>query len=95
MNIQEYLKKCSVKSVDELTDAQILAYYREPDVYIGQRCSVLFAVQDCEKYGVSKTVIFQSVRKALKTNQDFKFYYVDNESADGSVDNKVRWVVEP
>lgn len=27
MNIQEYLKQCSVKSVDELTDEQVVSYY--------------------------------------------------------------------
>lgn len=36
-----------------------------------------------------------SVRKALKTGQDFKLYYVDNESADGPLNNKTGWVVEP
>ena len=29
-----------------------------------------------------------SVRKALKTGQDFKLYYVDNESANGPLNNK-------
>lgn len=27
MNIQEYLKQCSVKTVDELTDEQVVDYY--------------------------------------------------------------------
>ena len=37
MNIQEYLKQCTVKSVDELTDEQVVDYYKEPDIYIGQK----------------------------------------------------------
>ena len=95
MNIQEYLKQCSVKSVDELTDEQVVNYYKEPDVYIGQKCAVLNAVRDCDFKGVSKKQIMESVRKALKTGQDFKLYYVDNESADGPLENKTGWVVEP
>ena len=37
----------------------------------------------------------ESVRKALKTGQDFKLYYMDNESANGPIDNEIGWVVEP
>ncbi len=95
MNIQEYLKQCSVKSVDELTDEQVVNYYKGSDVYIGQKCAVLSAVRDGDFKGVSKQTIMESVRKALKTGQDFKLYYVDNESADGPLENKTGWVVEP
>ena len=95
MNIQEYLKQCSVKSVDELTDEQVVNYYKGPDVYIGQKCAVLSAIRDCVYKGVSKNLIMESVRKALKTDQDFKLYYMDNESANGPIDNKTGWVVEP
>ena len=95
MNVVEYLKKCSVKSVDELTDEQVVNYYKGPDIYIGQKCAVLSAIRDCDYKGVSKNLIMTSVRKALKTGQDFKLYYVDNESANGPIDNKTGWVVEP
>lgn len=95
MNIQEYIKQRSVKSVDELTDEQVVDYYKEPDIYIGQKCDVLHAIKDCDYIGVSKNQIMASVRKALKTGQDFKLYYVDNESANGPVNNKTGWVVEP
>ena len=95
MNIQEYIKQCSVKSVDELTDEQVVDYYKEPDIYIGQKCDVLHAIRDCDYIGVSKNQIMASVRKALKTGQDFKLYQVDNESANGPVNNKTGWVVEP
>lgn len=95
MNIQEYLKQCSVKSVDELTDEQVVDYYKEPDIYIGQKCDVLHAIKDCDYIGVSKNQIMASVRKAFKTGQDFKLYYVDNESANGPVNNKTGWVVKP
>ena len=95
MNIQEYIKQCSVKSVDELTDEQVVDYYKEADIYIGQKCDVLHAIRDCDYIGVSKNQIMASVWKALKTGQDFKLYYVDNESANGPVNNKTGWVVEP
>lgn len=95
MNIQEYIKQRSVKSVDELTDVQVVDYYKEPDIYIGQKCDVLHAIKDCDYIGVSKNQIMASVRKALKTGQDFKLYYVDNESANGPVNNKTGWVVKP
>ena len=95
MNIQEYLEQCSVKSVDELTDEQVVNYYKGPDIFIGQKCAVLSAVRDCNNKGVSKATIMASVRKALKTGQDFKLYYVDNESADGPLENKIGWIVEP
>ena len=95
MNIQEYLKQCSVKSVDELTDEQVVDYYKEPDIYIGQKCDVLHAIRDCDYIGISKKQIMASVRKALKTGQDFKLYYVDNESANGPLENNTGWVVEP
>lgn len=67
MNIQEYIKQCSVKSVDELTDEQVVDYCKEPDIYIGQKCDVLHAIRDCDYIGVSKNQIMASVRKALKT----------------------------
>ena len=95
MNIQEYLKQCSVKSVDELTDEQVVNYYKGPDIYIGQKCAVLCAIRGCTYKGISKATIMASVRKALKTGQDFKLYYVDNESADGPLENKTGWVVKP
>lgn len=95
MNIQEYIKQRSVKSVDELTDEQVVDYYKEPDIYIGQKCDVLHAIKDCDYIGVSKNQIMASVRKALKTGQDFKLYYVDNVSANGPVNNKTGWVVKP
>ena len=95
MNIQEYLEQCSVKSVDELTDEQVVNYYKGPDIYIGQKCSVLSAIRDCDYKRVRKNLIMASVRKALKTGQDFKLYYVDNESADGPLNNETGWVVEP
>ena len=95
MNIQEYLEQCSVKSVDELTDEQVVNYYKGPNIYIGQKCAVLSAIRDCGYKGVSKNLIMASVRKALKTGQDFKLYYVDNESADGPLNNKTGGVVEP
>lgn len=63
----EYIKQCSVKSVDELTDEQVVDYYKEPDIYIGQKCDVLHAIRDCDYIGVSKNQIMASVRKALKT----------------------------
>lgn len=88
MNIQEYLEQCSVKSVDELTEEQVVNYYKWPDIYIGQKCAVLSAIRDCGYKGVSKNLIMASVRKALKTGQDFKLYYVDNESANGPLNNK-------
>lgn len=59
------------------------------------KCAVLSAVRDCDYKGVSKNQIMASVRKALKTGQDFKLYYVDNESANGPLNNKTGWVVEP
>ena len=95
MNIREYLKQCSVKSVDELTDEQVVNYYKGTDIYIGQKCAVLSAIRDCNYKGISKATIMASVRKALKTGQDFKLYYVDSESAVGPLENKVGWVVEP
>ena len=95
MNIQEYLEQCSVKSVDELTDEQVVNYYKGSDIYIGQKCAVLSAIRGCGYKGISKNLIMASVRKALKTGQDFKLYYVDNESADGPLNNKTGWVVEP
>lgn len=36
MNIQEYLKQCSVKSVDELTDEQVVDYYTKENAGIAQ-----------------------------------------------------------
>ena len=40
MNIQEYLKQCSVKSVDELTDDQVVDYYTKENAGIAQKCAV-------------------------------------------------------
>ena len=37
MNIQEYLKQCSVKSVDELTDEQVVDYYTKGNAGIAQK----------------------------------------------------------
>lgn len=51
MNIQEYLKQCSVKSVDELTDEQIVSYYTNGNAGIAQECAVELALQDYPKCG--------------------------------------------
>lgn len=51
MNIQEYLKQCSVKSVDELTDEQVVSYYTNGNAGIAQECAVELALQDYPKCG--------------------------------------------
>lgn len=44
MNIQEYLKQCSVKFVDELTDEQVVDYYTKGNAGIAQKCAVELAL---------------------------------------------------
>lgn len=51
MNIQEYLKQCSVKSVDELTDEQVVDYYTKGNAGIAQKCAVELALQNYSECG--------------------------------------------
>ena len=96
MEVQDFLKQCSVKSVDELTDEQVIAFFSYPDMHIGQRCAVRNALASCEQTGISKETILQSLRKSMDGAGDFRLYYVSNESADRSINNnKTGWVVEP
>ena len=95
MNIQEYLKQCSVKSVDELTDDQVVNYYKEPDIYLGQKCAVELALQDYSECGFTKDQIMTSIRKAMATKVDFGMSYITNESAIGPTGKESRWVLEP
>ena len=60
MNIQEYLKQCSVKSVDELTDEQIVDYYTKGNAGIAQKCAVELALQDYSECGFTKDQIMTS-----------------------------------
>ena len=95
MNIQEYLKQCSVKSVDELTDEQVVSYYTNGNAGIAQKCAVELALQDYSKCGFTKVQIMTSIRKAMATKVDFGMSYITNESANGPLNNKTGWVVEP
>ena len=95
MIVREYLKQCSVKSVDELTDKQVIAFFNAPDIYIGQRCAVRNALRDCEKFGISKSRVLRSIRTSMKGDGEFKFSYVSNESADGPSQSNGRWEIEP
>lgn len=95
MDVQEYLKQCSVKSVDELSDEQVVAFFNHPDMYIGQRCAVKNALANCERIGISRETILKSLRRSMAGAGEFKFYYVSNESADGQANDKSGWVVEP
>lgn len=51
MNIQEYLKQCSVKSVDELTDEQVVDYYTKGNAGIAQKCAVVLYVKKLSPLG--------------------------------------------
>ena len=95
MIVQDYLKQCSVKSVDELSDEQVVAFFNHPDMYIGQRCALRNALASCERIGISREIILKSLRRSMAGAGEFKFYFVSNESADGQTKNKSRWVVEP
>ena len=95
MNIQEYLKQCSVKSVDELTDEQVANYYTNGNAGIAQKCAVELALQDYPISGFTREQIMLSIRKAMKTKTKFGLTYITNESAVGPTDEKSRWVVEP
>ena len=92
MNIQEYLKQCSVRSVDELTDEQVIKFYADGNLGIGQKCAVTFALEGKE---ISRNRILHSARKALKERCDFVCRYIENESAFGPTFNKTGWIVEP
>ncbi len=95
MNVQEYLKQCSVKSVDKLSDEQVVAFFNRPDVYIGQRCAVRDAFAYYKQMGISKDEIFRSLRKSMEGAVEFRIYLVSNESAYGPTGNETRWVIEP
>lgn len=61
MNILEYLKQCSVKSVDELTDEQVVDYYTKGNAGIAQKCAVELALQDYSECGFTKDQIMTSI----------------------------------
>lgn len=95
MNIQEYLEQCSVKSVDELTDEQVVSYYTKGNAGIAQMCAVELALQNYPISGFTREKIMLSIRKAMKTKTKFGLTYITNESAVGPTERKSRWVVEP
>ena len=95
MNIQEYLKQCSVKSVDELTDEQVVTFYTNGNAGIAQKSAVELALQDYSKCGFTKVQIMTSIRKAMATKVDFGLTYITNESAIGPTGKESRWVLEP
>lgn len=95
MKIREYLKQCSAKSVDELSDKQVLNYFLDGNAGIGQKCAVELALQDYSDSGFSLEQIMTSIRKSMKTKTKFGMTYITNESADGPSEGKSRWVVEP
>ena len=101
MNIQEYLKQCSVKSVDELTDEQVVDYYTKGNAGIAQKCAVELALQNYSECAVSSSPsmifmqIMTSIRKAMVTKVKFGMTYITNESAIGPYGKESRWVLEP
>lgn len=95
MNIQEYLKQCSVKSVDELTDEQVVSYYTNGNAGIAQECAVELALQNYSECGFTKDQIMTSIRKAMVTKVKFGMTYITNESAIGPYGKESRWVLEP
>ena len=95
MNIQEYIKQCSVKSVDELTDEQVVDYYTKGNASIAQKCAVELALQDYSECGFTKDQIMTSIRKAMATKVKFGMTYITNESAIGPYGKESRWVLEP
>ena len=95
MNIQEYLKQCSVKTVDELTDEQVVDYYTKGNAGIAQNCAVELALQDYSECGFTRDQIMTSIRKAMATKVKFGMTYITNESAIGPYGKEPRWVLEP
>lgn len=95
MKIQEYLNRCNVESVDELTDEQVVDYFLEGNAGVGQKCAVELALHDYSECGFTKEEIIDSLRKAMSTKAKFGMTYITNESATGPSESKSRWVVEP
>lgn len=95
MKIQDYLKQCNVSSVDELTDEQVIAFCTKENLGLDYYCDILTALNNYKLANVSKARIITSIRKFLNGVGPFKFYLIDNESAIGPTNNKVRWVIEP
>ena len=95
MNIQEYLKQCSVKTVDELTDEQVVDYYTTGNAGTAHRYAVELALQDYSECGFTKDQIMTSIRKAMATKVKFGMTYITNESAIGPYGKESRWVLEP
>lgn len=95
MNIQEYLKQCSVSSIDELTDEQVIAFCTKENVGSIYALKIDFALNDLGWHTLDKKIIVSSIRKFLKGEGVFKFYLIDGESAVGPSDVETRWVVEP
>lgn len=75
MNIQEYLKQCSVKSVDELTDEQVVDYYTKGNAGIAQKCAVELALQDYSECGFTKDQIMTSKSYGYKSKIWHDLYY--------------------
>lgn len=95
MKIHEFFNQCSVKSVDELTDEQVVDYFLEGNAGVGQKCAVELALHDYSECGFTKEEIIHSIRKAMSTKVKFGMTYITNESATGPSESKSRWVVEP
>lgn len=82
-SIIDYLRMCSVQSVDDLTDDQVMAWAKSGKMGLNTKNSVGIV-----EYGLfgefpDRKKAITLLRQAIKEQKEFFCAYVENESCDG------------
>ena len=95
--VLNYLNKVGVGSVDELSDEQVVLFFKDENEEnpIGLGC---MAIDSAMRFGgIKKEDIVKSMRKSMKTFVLFECVYIDGESAYGAYEGERRagWHIYP
>ena len=82
-SITDYLNKCNVSSIDDLTNEQVLTWEKKKKMGVLTRVSVRIVEKGMygRKPDMEKAIML--LKQAIKENKEFTCAYIENESCKG------------
>ena len=82
-DIKEYLRQCKAKTVDDLSDEQVLAWARSGNMGLNTKVSAEIVEHGVFGECPDRAKAISLLKNAIKKNKEFFCSYVEDESADG------------
>ena len=88
--LKKYLEEINVKSHYELTDEQLINFFKGGYLDISAKYSAIMAMDNVRKGCLKYDDVIVSMRKSIKQKKRFICYHICNESADNNYKPKLK-----